>query len=79
MRCKQQGLMGKISQFICKIFGHRPVSVIEFRTRPQKHARLHRWEHNPKWNGKWVRGSYVKCSRCGKKMSNFRRHYDGDN
>lgn len=64
--------MNKIKQFIkeqiCRVFGHKEVWWQEFRPRIER--------HNASWKNckvKEVRGTYKKCERCGKKLSNWTR------
>lgn len=57
-----------INRLICRIFGHKEVTILERRTRTER--------KNASWKnakGKQVLGIYTVCRRCGKKMSNFKR------
>ena len=68
----QKSLIKKWNNKLCEWFGHKPVTVIEERCRGAQFS-LSRKGGKKRKSGHWVTGTYQKCSRCGKKLSNFQR------
>lgn len=64
--------MKKWKKILCKLFGHKSVTVIEWRWRGKQYI-LNRKGGKPRKGGHYVTGQYLKCARCGKKLSNFKR------
>lgn len=61
-------LKRKYNEMLCSVFGHKECWVLTWRTRTTR--------KNASWKNcktHEVRGIYTECSRCGKKLSNFRR------
>ena len=68
----QKSLIKKWNSKLCEWFGHKPVIVIEERWRGKQNI-LSRKGGKPRKGGHYVTGQYIKCSKCGKKLSNFQR------
>lgn len=72
-------IRNKINVIICNLFGHRRVIVHEqrIRYRNKHNKRINRRKGGgKKLNVAYVGGYYFKCSRCGRKLSRFRRNYN---
>lgn len=72
-------IRNKINVIICNLFGHRRVIVHEqrIRYRNKHNKRINRRKGGgKKLNVAYVDGYYFKCSRCGRKLSRFRRDYN---
>lgn len=68
----KKSLIKKWNSKLCEWFGHKPVTVMEERCRGAQFS-LSRKGGKKRKSGHWVTGTYQKCSRCGKKLSNFQR------
>ena len=68
----KKSLIKKWNNKLCEWFGHKPVTVMEERCRGAQFS-LSRKGGKKRKSGHWVTGTYQKCSRCGKKLSNFQR------
>lgn len=67
-----------VQRAICFIIGHDVEWVIEHRLRFRLIC-LNRKGGKKRNQSRWVAGAYKKCSRCGKKLSNFERIWGGWN
>lgn len=72
--------MGKRwKQFLCRIFGHKTVCVIEYRKRHDGTCK----KRHPKYysprdygRGHWIMVGHYECARCGKKLTEKERYYE---